>query len=167
MAQPVVSTSETFEFDTSPEGSERFGASCRRIGQELGLDGLGCMHIVVQPGKRAFPLHNHLGNDEMFFILAGKGTYRFGDSEYSVSAGDICGAPKGGPDKAHQLVNSGDAPLEYIAISTMNDPDVVEYPDSNKFAAVAVRPGPSFFKAHLRFIGRRQDSLDYYDGEAL
>ena len=167
MAQPVVRTSETFEFDTTPEGSGRFGARCRRIGQELELDGLGCMHVVVQPGKRAFPLHNHLGNDEMFFILSGKGTYRFGDSEYPVSAGDICGAPKGGPDKAHQLVNSGDAPLEYLAISTMNDPDVVEYPDSDKFAAVAVRPGPSFFKAHLRFIGRRQDSLDYYDGEIL
>ncbi len=167
MEKPVASINPAGEFDIGPEGSSVFAGKIQTIGQKLGLSGLGCMHIAVQPGKRAFPFHNHLGNDEMFVILEGSGTYRYGDTEFPVSAGDVCGAPRGGPDTAHQLINDGAIPLRYLAISTQNDPDVVEYPDSGKFAALAIRPGPSFMQAHLKFIGRAGDSLDYYDGEAV
>ena len=119
----------------------------------------------MEPGKRAFPAHNHLGNDELFVILAGEGTYRFGAAEYEVGPGDCCAAPRGGPESAHQLINTGSSPLEYLAISTQNDPDVVEYPDSGKFAAIAVAPGSDFMNAHLKFVGRRESAVDYYDGE--
>jgi uncharacterized cupin superfamily protein len=44
------------------------------------MAGLGAMFVTVAPGKRAFPFHNHLGNDEMFVILEGEGTFRFGAS---------------------------------------------------------------------------------------
>ncbi|QBY02654.1 cupin domain-containing protein [Rhodophyticola sp. CCM32] len=121
--------------------SEKFGAKLVDVNGPLGLTAIGAMMTIVQPGKRAFPFHNHLANDEMFVILEGQGTYRFGDAEYAVKAGDICGAPKGGPDRAHQLINTGDGVLRYLGISTRNDPDVVEYPDSGKFAALAVAPG--------------------------
>ncbi len=129
--------------------------------------GLGAMYVTVAPGKRAFPFHNHLAADEMFLILEGVGTYRFGADEYPVRAGDICGAPKGGAETAHQLINTGETSLRYLGISTMEDPDVVEYPDSNKFSVVATAPGPDFWQAHLNFKGRREMSLDYWDGEEL
>ena len=167
MEQPVVSIDPAKGFDIGPEESRVFAAMVQPIGQQLGLPGLGCMHVTVKPGRRAFPFHNHLGNDEMFVILEGSGTYRYGDQEFPVAAGDVCGAPRGGPDTAHQLINDSGAPLKYLAVSTKNDPEVVEYPDSGKFAAIAVSPGPSFMKAHLRFVGRTKDSLDYYDGEGV
>ena len=166
MKKPVVHIDEVGGFPMAPGGgSERFGATVGPIGESLGLTLLGAMLTVVEPGKRAFPFHNHLGNDEMFVILEGEGTYRFGGEEYPVRAGSVCGAPKGGPDRAHQLVNSGDRPLKYIGISTRNDPEIVEYPDSGKYAALAIAPGESFMAAHLKVVGRAGETLDYWDGE--
>lgn len=168
MAGPVFSTEAAGGFAAGPPGgSARFGATLCPIGQALGLTGLGLMLTEVPPGKRAYPFHNHLGNDEAFVILAGEGTFRFGGSEYPVKAGDVCGAPRGGPDTAHQLVNTGSVPLRYVSISTRNDPDVVEYPDSGKYAAIAVAPGPDFRNAHLRALGRAGESLGYWDGEEV
>ncbi len=166
MANPVMNTADAQGFPMAPEqGSDVFGATVAPIGKAIGLKRLGCMHVTVEPGKRAFPFHNHLGNDEMFVILEGEGTYRLGKDEYPVKAGDVCGAPRGGPETAHQLINSGTGVLKYLGISTMRDPEVVEYPDSGKYAAMAVWPGKDFMSAHLRVIGRAEDGLDYWDGE--
>jgi uncharacterized cupin superfamily protein len=97
----------------------------------------------------------------------GEGTYRIGGAEHDVKAGDVCAAPRGGPETAHQLVNTGTGALRYVGISTRNDPDVVEYPDSGKFAALAIAPGASFMDAHLKFVGRAENSGDYWEGEDL
>ena len=168
MTNPVKSLSSLAGFPLEPEGgSDRFGAVVASFGSEIGLKGLGVMQVTVEPGKRAFPFHNHLGNDEMFVILEGEGVFRFGEEEYPVSAGDVCGAPKGGPDTAHQLINTGTTTLRYLGVSTMNDPDIAEYPDSGKFGAFAVAPGESFISAHLRHIGKREDARDYWEGETL
>lgn len=164
--EPVVRIESDAGFEMGGQNSKVFAAKLQQIGQKLGLQLLGCMCITVQPGKRAFPFHNHLGNDEMFVILAGSGKYRFGEKEYAVSQWDVCGAPRGGPNTAHQLINDSDVELIYLAISTNNDPDVMEYPDSRKFAALAISPGADFGHAHLKFIGRVEESLDYFDGEA-
>lgn len=168
MAGPVVSPSDQDPFYLAPEqGSGAFGANLVSVTQALGLKGLGCMVVSVEPGKRAFPFHNHLGNDEMFIVIEGQGTYRMGAADHPIKAGDICAAPRGGPDTAHQIINTGTGVLRYYGISTMNDPDVVEYPDSGKFAALAIAPGSSFFDAHLTFHGKLEDRRDYWEGEPL
>ena len=168
MTSPVLHIDDAQGFPMAPpKPSERFGGTVASFGGNLGLAGLGAMFVTVEPGKRVFPFHNHLGNDEMFVILEGEGTYRFGGTEHPVRAGSVCGAPKGGPDTAHQIINTGTTTLRYIGISTSNDPDVAEYPDSGKFATIAIAPGPSFFEAHLRHVGRRDQSLDYWEGEEL
>ncbi len=170
MTRPVLNIDAVApEAMAPPGGSTRFGAEVRAIGDEMGAEdaGLGVMHVTVQPGMRAFPHHNHLGNDELFIILAGRGVYRFGTREYPIRAGDVCAAPRGGPDRAHQIVNTGDGPLSYYGVSTMNDPDVVEFPDSGKFSTLAIAPGSDFWHAHLRYIGRRDSATGYWDGEDI
>ena len=166
MTSPVLNVADAQGFAFAPEGgSEKFAATIAPFGRQIGLSGLGVTYVTVEPGKRAFPFHNHLANDEMFVILEGEGTYRFGAGEHPVKAGDVCGAPKGGPDTAHQIINTGTATLRYLGISTSKDPEIVEYPDSGKFAAIGIAPGPHFMEAHLRHVGRRENGLDYWDGE--
>ncbi|MDF0599449.1 cupin domain-containing protein [Psychromarinibacter sp. C21-152] len=167
MTIPVVNVHDAEGFPSGPEGSDRFGATIAPLTDALGMRGLGAMYVTVEPGRRAFPFHNHLGNDEMFVVLEGEGTYRFGEQEYEVRAGDVCSAPRGGPEAAHQLINTGDRPLKYLGISTLNDPDIMEYPDSGKFAALAIAPGDSFMAAHLKHVGRREDAREYFEGEEL
>jgi uncharacterized cupin superfamily protein len=129
------------------------------ISDQLRLTQLGATYTEVPPGKTACPFHVHRVEDEMFVILEGRGEYRFGEEMYPVSAGDVLGAPRGGRELAHQLTNTGDQPLKYLAISSKAETEVCEYPDSDKFL-VLNRADPGF-----RFIGRQADGLDYWDGE--
>ena len=145
---------------------EKFAVQWGRVGPLIGLTGLGCALHVVPPGKTAFPFHVHHTNDELFFILSGSGEYRFGDKTYPIKVGDLIAAPPGGPEVAHQIINTGAEEMRYLGISTMITPEAVDYPDSGKFA-VWSRPDPGGDprKAALRYIGRREKSLDYWDGE--
>jgi uncharacterized cupin superfamily protein len=147
-----------------PEGAaaERFHVRRAMLGKTLGLKTLGCSLTEVEPGKTAYPFHSHRVNDEMFYILAGRGELRLGEQRLPVSAGDIVGCPAGGPGTAHQLINTGREPLRYLAISSELDPEICEYPDSGKFGVwiEGTDGAPGFM--HL---GRTKDSVDYWDGE--
>lgn len=132
------------------------------VAENLGLRQLGACYTEVEPGKSACPFHVHHVEDELFVILDGSGTYRFGDQEYSVQPGDVLGAPAGGPEFAHKLTNTGDRVLKYLAISSVADMDVCEYPDSGKFMTRSRRQSDSPF----RYVGRASATLDYWDGEA-
>jgi uncharacterized cupin superfamily protein len=143
-----------------------FEARLGRIGPIVGAEQLGCSLTVVPAGKKAFPLHNHHANEEMAFILSGTGEVRLGQARHALRAGDIVAMPAGGPDKAHQIINTGPDELRYLCLSTMRTPEAVQYPDSGKFAVTAqIPPGGGPRDAALRFIGRAQTTLDYWDGE--
>jgi uncharacterized cupin superfamily protein len=139
-----------------------FAVRWGRVGPLIGSTGLGCAVHVVPPGKRAFPLHRHHVIHELFYVLSGKGEVRLGDQTYSVREGDFIAAPAGG--EAHQIINSGEEDLKYLAVSTMGEVDVVDYPDSGKFAAAAGIKNADFTTATFKYIGRAAPA-DYYDGE--
>lgn len=170
MLDPVIDVGEAQGFPVGPDSeseSEVFGAEIHPIGRAIGMRALGAMYVVVEPGKRAFPFHSHYGNEEMFVILEGTGVYRFGEAEHVVAEGCVCAAPAGGAETAHQLINTGATQLKYLAISTMNDPDVCEYPDSGKLATIAIGPGRDFNNARVKQINRSGETLDYWDGEDI
>jgi len=145
------------------EPDEKFAAQLGQIGRRIGAKDLGCNLTVVAPGKRAFPFHNHRANEEMFVVLAGAGEIRIGDATHAIREGDVIACPAGGPETAHQIVNTSESELRYLAISTQRAPEVAEYPDSGKFA-VQTGPGPGE-AAPLRFVGREGESREYWDGE--
>ena len=129
----------------------------RRMGAAIGLQKLGCSVYVVPPGKRAFPYHAHSLIEEMFVVLEGAGTLRHEGQEYPLRAGDVIAAPLG---QAHQIVNTSDQDLRYLAVSSNVPADVVVYPDSDKVLAYSEAYGEK-----LWHITRRADATDYFDGE--
>jgi uncharacterized cupin superfamily protein len=150
-----------------PRGAarERFESRSGTVGSRIGAKQLGYNVTVVPPGKRAFPMHNHHANEEMFFILEGKGELRAGQEIFSIREGDFIASPAGGADVAHQLINTGTTELRYLAVSTMITPEVIEYPDSGKLAMVSRQQGPEGTLRVVRHVAREGDSLDYWDGE--
>jgi len=135
---------------------DKFECDAVRIGPLLGAKDLGYSYDVVPPGKRSCPFHSHRGEEEMFFIISGSGTLRYGDETRKIRAGDVICCPTGGPETAHQIVNDSDADLAYLSVSTMLPAEVCEYPDSNKVGA---------FGGGLRHMTRAGDGVDYWEGE--
>jgi uncharacterized cupin superfamily protein len=72
----------------------------------------------------------------------------------------ICIPP--GPEYPHQIINTSDAPLTYLSISTQEVPEVCEYPDSGKYLAYARTRGPLLEGGRMH---RADTDLDYWDGE--
>src|SRR4030095_8476796 len=118
-----------------PEGSP-FGGRRQRVGMRIGRRRLGYSFFTVPPGKAAFPYHTHTGNEEMIYIIGGEGILRFGKEEIAVSAGMVAAFPRGWVFPP-RLINTGAAELQYLVVSTMEYPDLSEYPDSNKVGAYA------------------------------
>jgi uncharacterized cupin superfamily protein len=166
MNSPVVHIDE-LEFTRDLRHGEKFEAKMAPVAPRVGARKLGYNITVVPPGKRAFPFHSHHANEEMFFVLDGEGTLRFGPDEYPVRKGHFIACPPGGPDVAHQLINTGTIDLRYIAVSTTIDTDVFQYPDSGKFGAVggrvAGRP-PSEASFPAKMVPEAAD-VDYWHGE--
>jgi uncharacterized cupin superfamily protein len=153
--------------EQQPPGAsaELFGLRTGSIGALIGAQKLGYNVTVLPPGKRAYPFHSHRVNEEMFFILEGTGEVRIGNETHPLRAGDIVACPPGGPEAAHQIINSGTAELRYLSVSTRLLPEVCEYPDSAKlgfYADFSAADGPPQLFRHL---AREGYSLDYWDGE--
>jgi uncharacterized cupin superfamily protein len=162
MPKPIINISE-LEFGPFPapmpeSAKAKFeGAMLGWVGRKIGAQKLGYSVTVVPSGKRAFPLHNHHVNEEMFFILEGEGEVRIGDKTHPIKKGDFIAHPPGGPETAHQIVNTSENELRYLAVSTMQSPEIADYQDSKKFGVLSADG--------FRFLGRVDQSLNYWDGE--
>lgn len=163
MSKPVVNISE-LALESWSEG-ELYAARDVRVGPMIGVKDLGISFTEVPPGKSACPFHSHHVEDELFIILDGEGTYRFGSESYPIKAGDVLGAPAGGHETAHQIINTGTRPLRYYGVSTMSIADVCEYPDSGKFGVFSRSTRNPYDTATVRHLDRLGTSLDYWDGE--
>lgn len=158
---------------------ERFGHRRKRLAEAAGGLRVGCSLYEVEPGRAAFPRHYHLANEEAIYVLEGSGTLRLGREGEAVelSRGDYVALPIGA-DGAHQLVNTSDAVLRYLCLSTVLEPDVLVYPDSGKVgvyagsaAGEAEQKDEEVFAEFLRgdvgvaYYYLRGAEVGYYDGE--
>ena len=133
---------------------------CCRVAAGTAARGLGISVDIVAPGMRSCPYHLHHAQEEAFVILEGRGALRVAGEMLELKAGDVAFLPPG-PDYPHQLVNTSDAPLKYLSISTQERPEIVEYPDSGKYLAMTGPRGkPDFAR-----MSRRDEDLDYWLGE--
>jgi uncharacterized cupin superfamily protein len=118
---------------------------------------LGASIDILAPGKRGCPYHLHHAQEEMFVVLEGRGTLRVAGEMLDIKAGDVIFIPPG-PQYPHQIVNTSDAPLKYLSVSTKDKPEICEYPDSGKYLAMA---GENDFAR----IGVLEEDLDYWHRE--
>lgn len=163
MKKPVINLAD-LKFRETGNGKV-FKAKIASFGGAIGSKGIGAMMYEVAPGDKAFPFHAHHQMHELFVILEGEGTYRFGPERYPVKAGDVCAAPTGGAETAHQIINTGRVTLKYLGLSTMSKTEVCEYPDSKKFGVYSRMDWSNPEAGGVHYLGRAENSLDYFDGE--
>lgn len=68
--------------------------------------------ITLEPGC-SIGVHTHSGDNEMYYIYEGTGTYTDGDETYPVQAGDVLFCNDG---ETHGIANEGNAPLRFVAL---------------------------------------------------
>lgn len=149
---PVTNVADAPE-ETTGEGTP--WAGCWRVltpGMRAAGGKLGMVQNRLPPGSAGCPFHWHVLEDEIFFVLSGRGLLRYGESLREIGPGDCISCPAG-RKVAHQIGNPFDQDLVYLAVGPNEVHEVCGYPDSGK---VMVRD--------LGMVGR-MEPRDYMDGE--
>ncbi|MCX7923398.1 MAG: cupin domain-containing protein [Clostridia bacterium] len=71
-----------------------------------------CAKIVLNPGC-SIGMHEHVNEEEIYYIIKGKGLVQESETRYEVSTGD---AILTGDGASHAIENIGDEPLEIMAV---------------------------------------------------
>lgn len=155
---------EKLAWDEQTHG-ERMAWKRKALGKAASGSKLGCSLYELAPGKRSWPYHYHTANEEAIYVLEGSGTLRLGGQEVPIAKGDYISL-RVGAEGAHQIVNTSEARLRYLCLSTMLDPEVNVYPDSGKVAVMAgSAPGGSKEKRTLHHVFPIVADVDYWHGE--
>jgi uncharacterized cupin superfamily protein len=162
MSKPLINIDE-LEYKTFGKG-EKFQADRAPVSPHIGAKKLGYAVIRLQPGKRAWPYHAHHVIEEMFYVLSGTGTLRHADEEYPIRAGDFICSPAD-PQQPHQIINSSDSELTYIALSNELKTDVTLYPDSGKYGVWHGDSSDMRAQGNFHLFARKETAVDYWDGE--
>ena len=88
---------------------DRPGFTSRRamLGRQAGSERLGVSLFELAPEQAPFPLHYHLGNEELLIVLRGTPTLRTLEGERELAEGEVVAFPLG-ERGAHQIVNRTD-----------------------------------------------------------
>ena len=159
MPKPFVNLNEVQLDDIEERGY--YSSRRAQFSPGIGARKLGYNLTVLPPGKAQCPFHSHRAEEEMFLILEGEGELRFGSERYRIREHDVIACPTGGPEVAHQIINTGSSDMRYLAVSNHEAVEVCEYPDSNKLGVFASEPG----SPRLRKLLRAETDVEYYDRE--
>jgi uncharacterized cupin superfamily protein len=147
-------------FDEQRE-HDGFRAQRARISRQAGAERLGASLWELPPGQAAYPYHAHLTEEELVVVLRGTPSLRTPEGWRELEQGEVVSFLRG-EQGAHQIVNRTDEPVRFLAFSPCGEPDVVLQPDSGKIGAFERRPDGG----GLRVWFRRDDEVDYYEGES-
>jgi uncharacterized cupin superfamily protein len=146
----------TTEIDGDEPDGYRSGAN--RFGKQIGATTIGGTIYDLEPGQSVCPYHFEYGDEEWLIVLTGHPTVRHPGGEERLDPGDLVCFPAG-PEGAHKVANAAgaEADARVLMISTLQEPSVAVYPDSDKVGV---------FADDLRLLVRRDSGVDYWDGEA-
>ncbi len=114
-----------------------FGAGTRGARLDR-IDGepLGAALWELDPGAASGPYHFHHGTLELLIVLRGRPTLRTPEGERELDEGAVVPFARGAAG-AHQVLNHSDAAVRYLMVGSHASPEIIEYVDSKRIAAMA------------------------------
>jgi len=100
--------------DFAPKGdlADEFDLRIGRVANHIGAQKLGYNVTAIPPGRSAYPFHSHRINEEMFFVLEGRGAHTAVNGERSaMHEGDFVITP---PMAWHDHGNDGDEQVFWL-----------------------------------------------------
>jgi uncharacterized cupin superfamily protein len=153
-----ISAADVAWNEEGPGTGTRFGGRSKHLTYAaVGADyHVGVLIESPAPGRRLWPRHYHMVEEEHVLILEGEATLLLGDEEHRMRPGDYVCFPAGHM-VGHAVLNSGTGPCSYLMIGEHSPHDVCVYPDSAKLAVNALRTRDSIFDMAA--------TRHYWDGE--
>ncbi len=154
------------EKDVEGKEYDRGGSSFsrRELGNAADGDELGASLYEIPPDGRSWPYHYHTANEEALYVLEGSGVLRHESGESELKEGDYVVLPAD-ESGGHQVVNTGDEPLEILAVSTMNEPDVTVYPEMEKIGVFVGSPPGGRDERPVHGYYRLEDDVGYWEDD--
>jgi uncharacterized cupin superfamily protein len=139
---------------TEVDGDEPDGyrSGANRFGKQIGASMLGGTIYDLGPGESVCPYHFEYGDEEWLVVLTGSATVRTPHETTTLDPGDVVCFPAG-PDGAHKVTGG---PARVLMVSTVNEPSVAVYPDSDKLGV---------YVGDYRLLVERGAGVDYWQGE--
>jgi uncharacterized cupin superfamily protein len=150
------------EWSETDRGETRFKR--KQLAEAADGEDIGCSLYELPAGHRSWPYHYHTGNEEALYVLSGTGRLRLDGESYDIEAGDYVAFPAG-ESSGHRVVNDSEGPLRYLAVSTMNEPDVTVYPESGKIGVFVGAPPGGREERSVHGYYNRDDDVDYWGEE--
>jgi uncharacterized cupin superfamily protein len=151
----------TVETESDPADPQGYIAPQAKLGPALGATMLGGSVYDLAPDQSICPYHCEFGNEEWLVVLEGRPTLRHaeghGEARVELDTGDVVCFPKGRAG-AHKVSNHTDRHARVLMLSTMVEPDISYYPDSDKYGVWTGEERDSL-------LVRRESGVDYYEGE--
>jgi uncharacterized cupin superfamily protein len=117
---------QVFRHPLNPR-SEMHGVT---LSDRVGLQRLGAHIVRLPPGKESTVAHTHTTEEELLFVLEGRGVAVIDGEEHEVGPGDFMGFST--PSVAHMMRNASDADLVYLVVGERRDVEVADFPDLGK-----------------------------------
>jgi uncharacterized cupin superfamily protein len=139
----------------------------RHLGAVTDGEDIGASVYEVAPGKKLWLRHYHTANEEALFVLDGEGTLTLGPddeaTEHHLEAGVYAALPA--DERGLHEIEAGEELLRLLMVSTMDDPDVLHYPDEGKIGVyVGSAPGDHEGRTFSKFFEADSD-VPYWDDE--
>ncbi len=135
-----------------------YRAGMDRFGKRIGAENLGGSVYELPERQSICPYHYEYPEEEWLIVLDGTPTLRHPEGEDELGPGDVVCFPPG-PEGAHKVTNRGAGVARVLMLSTISDPAVAVYPDSDKIGVFAGGDRD-------RVMVRRSSDVPYFDGEA-
>jgi uncharacterized cupin superfamily protein len=143
--------------ETAGDEPDGYRSAANRFGKDIGASAIGGTIYDLEPGQSICPYHFEYGDEEWLIVLTGRPLVRTPHEETTLEPGDTVCFPRG-PEGAHRVTNPEAATdaSRVLMISTLNEPSVAVYPDSDKLGV---------FVGDYRLMVKRDAGVDYWLGE--
>ncbi len=100
------------------------------LGDTVGLQRIGFWFLRLPPGKESFVYHSHQLEEELLYVLSGRGVVEIDGEKHELGPGDFVGFPT--PSAAHHLTNPFSEELVYLSCGERREVEVADYPREGK-----------------------------------
>ena len=155
---------DTLTFKTEATAPNYAGETAA-LGSKMGAKKLGFHAEILLPKQFSCPYHFHHSEEELFLVLEGKAMLRQANKFREVKKGELIFFTNS-PEGAHQFYNHTDQPFKFLALSSCDDFEVCEYPDSKKINVSKLK---KVFQggAEVEYFKGEEDPKQYWPKEHL